>query len=242
MAGTYAQSVNDNGDILGVFSGDDGHSYNYLFNPGLRGGVADLGLEIIASDVHPQGVPVGVSSTHLNNPPEGWPSQIVGWVPGAVPGEPGWLDGTIFQYTRGGTVVYRTDFPYFARGGPCINDFGDIAGRMAETIPLRGNKTTTEYYLWRERQGGQLELLMQNSSGLSSMDMNKSGTVLTGGGGTHLYHDDYGYVELAPLITYENLTRGDHMNNVGPLGFGEIAGRSSATDEIFILTPVEVVR
>ena len=226
LADSYARRVNDNGDVLGQFVGADDLHYAYVFNPGLRGD-ADADIEVINT-------PVGSQRTELSNPPPGVPTQIVG---GANDGS---ATGVIFQYTRGGSAVYRYDLP---PGSVTINDSGVIAGTGYEIIPLKGKtKSRTDYFLWRD-SGTVEEFIYDSSLNSGCREVINSGTALSGAFDNHvLFHDDYGFVHVVALIP-----GGGHpvgfgnacMNNVGPLGFGQIAGVIPATGELYILTPFE---
>lgn len=223
---TYARKVNDNGDILGQFRDGDFHGA-YLFNPGLRSQIEpDLNLEIVPTNVRSQAVA-------LNNPPEGVRSEIVGVLA---------TNWAVFQFTRGDTeAVIRTDIPL--NSAVVINSFGDIAGIGSVTVELKGNKTATEYFVWRGTDT-ELETFTHDPYYQGCYGLNDFGTVLTARPGDHrIYHDNYGFVNVNHLIVggiYPLGSGNAVMNNydLGPLGFSEIAGVIPETGEFYILTPV----
>jgi hypothetical protein len=212
----YARRVNDNGDILGFFERADGTRGAYLYNPGLRGAAADDYLEIV--DVNAKGV------FELNNPLPGFPSQIVGEA----------ADGAVCEYTRGGTVSYRThQFQELA-----INDYGDIAGRGSIEVPLRKNRTEIVQVVFRDTG---VEEYLEGYFGIVSGLTNDGTVLIRGSGGNTLYVDGWEFVDVNSLIAPEDATgyvNNSRINNVGLPGFSEIA--CSTDFEICILTPVAI--
>lgn len=233
---TLATNVNDNGDILGMFDRADGTTGAYLYNPGLRGAVADDLIEINVN-IETQ------LRRGLSNPPAGEPAKVVLEVVG----------GGIATYVRGGQVEFNSDLSLTS---PCMNSNGDIAARGTITKEVQINKkkteTVTTQVIYREMDGVEERI----ESGMGTMDINDSGTVLIldwslyhGPFRNGFYHDDWGFVDLRDIAGPSNLLSADDSvvsksNESGILGFTEILGGGVNPDtgelELYILRPHEI--
>ena len=235
---TYARRINENGDILGSFQRADGTWGAYLFNPGLYG-PADTDVEVIDVNLR------SLQAVDLNNPSEAVPAEVVGTVEGDV----------AFVYTRGiGIEFLPYDRPVFSA---YINDAGTICGSIVDEVEVKfhGNKTELVKQRFLFRDSGTLKIF--NDSGDDGLKnratgINSQGTILTWGG--FVYQDDWGFVDVDSLVTgteddvIEWFSGGGmggnpKFNDVGPLGFGQVAGTMGFSDGsrgFFILTPKEI--
>ena len=162
----------------------------------------------------------------LNNPLPGVPAQIVGVA----------ADRSICEYTRGGTVSYRTDVGV-ANSNFWVNDHGDIAGNVSITVQVRKNRPETTEVIYRDT--GVVEYLEGNQvQGLTN-----DGTVLIyEDHGVRLYIDGWGFVDVDLLIAPGSAIGSwgvAKINNAGLPAFGQIAGITGFA-ELQILTPVAI--
>ena len=225
--GSYARKVNDNGDILGMFTRTDGSRGIYFYNLGLRSGPPEFELEI------PDLPPVGFAM--MNNPPEGVPATV--GVPVTTP--EGAATNEVLFFTRGDAAAYYPP-PEVSRE-PVVNGFGGIAGRGAIEIPINKKKSEAIEVIYRDYGD---EQYIQGYYGIVS-GLNNAGTIIIrAGDAVTLYHDDYGFVDVASITAAGQLPTTSpsfaHLNNVGMDGFGQIAVSDSSLPEFHILTAVEV--
>jgi hypothetical protein len=224
---TYARRINENGDVLGVFQRTDGTWGAYLHN--LANGQGPP--EII--DVNMTG---GAVATSLSNPdPErGIPTTVVGLEAANV----------AFAYQQGGGLSRISSVLQVL-----INRSGTIGGVGTRVVQVNRKQTENRYFLFRDDgSGSEMVPGSENTRSYPLNAFNAHGLFFTEA--RYIHHDDWGRVDLHSLLigTPEDLSQwtgfsnSPVMNDVGPLGFGQIGGSSwSGEAGLFnfrLLTPV----
>lgn len=170
----------------------------------------------------------------MNNPPEG----VRATVGATVTTTTGQAVGEILFFTRGDTNAYYP--PPEIGTNPAVNDFGGIAGRGAIEVPINKKKSESVQVIYRDYGG---EQYIEGYYGIVR-SLNNSGTIMIRSGfGLTLYHDTYGFVDVASVTAagqFPAETPYAIMNNVGPDGFGQIAVTVHSSPVVCILTPVEI--
>ncbi len=197
MASTYSygSKINENGDILGVYTDDVGAWRGYIYNPGLYNGDPVVRA---ARNGSPQDLRNGMTSPSpmgyspefkLNNPVGNIPAQVAGTDP----------IGIAFRYTTGPQPLYQT-FPEIDLdrhvGG--INDAGTFCGVMnVTTVVKRITRTSRVPFRYTSIVGP----LPGNSGYSSASDINNAGDIMDS---DDVYRDTWGWRQLTdlPVIGY----------------------------------------
>ena len=248
---SYGSKINENGDILGVYTDELGAWRGYIYNPGLYNGDP---LVRAARDGIPQDLRDGITSSlpmgfspgfNLNNPVGNIPAQVAGTDP----------NGIAFRYTTGLQPLSET-FPEIDLDGRVrgINDAGTFCGVMNVTTVVKRITRTSRVPFRYTSIVGQLP---GNSGYSSASDINNAGDIIDG---DDVYRDTWGWRQLTdlPVIGYDAdvllwLTsspwgelisdRGVTSDDVGHIA-GEISistGGVSYYTRSFVLTPVPVL-
>jgi len=141
---SYGRRINENGDILGVFTDAQGAPHWYYFNPGLYGPgwerLARAAGPLNFSGDTPSLLPVVSEwNAELNNPVPGRPAQIAGMVAGTR---------TPFRYTLGAATAEQFPELVLQSGLMGINVDGTFCGMLRTSVIIK-NRTVSAYVPFR---------------------------------------------------------------------------------------------
>jgi len=201
---TYPRRINSQGEILGIFN--DGLS-TYL---GWTAYLYNFKYPTIAPMVSDRKL-AGRATHDLNNFGDVVATDS---------------DGIGFLWDGTTTSLYPT------RGISKINDYGTLCGASSQVVQVRKNVTGTSYFLFRDIGSGPVKIA--GSDGKRGVDaFNNSGTILCDR--RFIFQDAWGFIDISKLLTGPigswtgGFGSGAEMNDVGPAGFGQIAGIAGRT-------------
>ena len=248
---SYGSKINENGDILGVYTDEVGAWRGYIYNPGLYNGDPVVRL---ARNGIPQNLRNGITSSlpmgyspefKLNNPVGNIPAQVAGTDP----------NGIAFRYTTGPQPLYET-FPEIDLDGNVggINDAGTFCGVMNVTTVVKRITRTSQVPFRYTSIVGQLP---GKSGYAAASDINNAGDII---GGDDVYRDTWGWRQLTDLpvigsdadvqfwltsspsgeLISDRVTSDDVGHIAGSISIPIAGSGGSYKSQPFVLTPVPV--